>query len=129
MDATVTDRDLVSRLEAEWRDALFAKDEERLRTLIHPDFQLVGVRGDAPVTLDLDAWIAALANMDVVDLCVDVTHVSRVRGTIVATVDARWSVRYLGQTIQERVLLTDIWCECEEGWKVLRRHSSPLPCD
>lgn len=109
--------------------ALFAKDETRLRALIHPDFQLVGVRGDGPVSLDLDAWISALANMDVVDLDVSVTHVCRVRGTIVATVAARWSVRYMGQTIQERVLLSDVWVECEEGWKVLRRHSSPLSCE
>ncbi|WP_265564498.1 nuclear transport factor 2 family protein [Sphingomicrobium arenosum] len=120
---------LVERLEAEWRAALFAKDEGALRRLIHPDFQLVGVRGPDVVTLDLDGWIAALANMDVVDLCVDITHCARVGGTIVATVDARWSVRYLGQVIQERVLLSDIWVEADGGWQVIRRHSSPLPCD
>ncbi|MCJ7421585.1 nuclear transport factor 2 family protein [Sphingomicrobium astaxanthinifaciens] len=120
---------LVQRLEAEWRRALFAKDETALRRLIHPDFQLVGVRGEAPVMLDLDGWIGALANMDVVDLEVDILDCTRTNGTIVATVDARWSVRYLGQVIQERVLLSDIWVETARGWQVLRRHSSPLACD
>ena len=123
------DSELVARLEAEWRDALFAKDEAKLRALIHPDFQLVGVRGEAPVTLDLTAWIDALASMDVVDLVVDVMHCCREGNTIVATVDARWSVRYLGQTVQERVLLTDVWVEGADGWQVIRRHSSPLKCE
>lgn len=123
------DLSLVQKLEAAWRTALFAKDEIALRQLIHPDFQLVGVRGSEPQALDLDGWIAALANMDVVDLVVDITHCTRVEGTIVATVDARWSVRYLGQVIQERVLLSDIWVEGSDGWQVIRRHSSPLPCD
>ena len=123
------DKDLIARLEAEWREALFAKDEAALRRLIHPDFQLVGVRGGAPVTLDLDQWIAALANMDVVDLEVDVTHCTRIEDTIVATVDARWRVRYLGQVVQERVLLSDLWMRCEDRWQVIRRHSSPLACD
>ena len=46
---------------------------------------------------------------------------------IVATVDAQWKVRYLGQLIDERVLLTDVWVRVEDSWKVVRRHSSPVP--
>ena len=35
---------LVEALESEWRDALCAKDMERLSSLIHPDFVLIGNR-------------------------------------------------------------------------------------
>jgi len=36
-------------------------------------------------------------------------------------------VRYLGQPIDERVLLTDVWVREEGRWRVVRRHSSPVP--
>ncbi|MCM8557638.1 nuclear transport factor 2 family protein [Sphingomicrobium sediminis] len=120
---------LVQRLEAEWREALFAKDEARLRSLIHPDFQLVAVRAEQPVALDLDGWISALSQMDLADMQVEIGHCVRVENTIVATVDARWTVKCLGQLVEERVLLTDVWVQCQEGWRVIRRHSSPLPSD
>jgi hypothetical protein len=45
----------------------------------------------------------------------------------VATVDAQWKVRYLGQLIDERVLLTDVWVHEAGTWQVVRRHSSPVP--
>ena len=46
---------------------------------------------------------------------------------IVATVDAQWKVRYIGQLIDERVLLTDVWVRDGSSWEVVRRHSSPVP--
>ena len=33
----------------------------------------------------------------------------------------------MGHTIDERVLLTDVWVQIDGGWQVLRRHSSPVP--
>jgi hypothetical protein len=33
----------------------------------------------------------------------------------------------MGQLIDERVLLTDVWVRMGDGWQVLRRHSSPVP--
>ena len=33
----------------------------------------------------------------------------------------------MGHTIDERVLLTDVWAKTDAGWQVLRRHSSPVP--
>lgn len=122
------DRALVARLEEEWRAALFSKDEAALRRLIHPDFQLVGARGGEPMVRDLEDWIAALSSMDVAKLTVAVNHCVRAGDTIVATVDASWSVRYLGTEVTERVMLTDIWVKMGENWQVLQRHSSPLKC-
>ena len=38
------------------------------------------------------------------------------------------SAGYLGQLIDERVLLTDVWVRNDGGdWQVVRRHSSPVP--
>ena len=114
-------------LERQWRDALFAKDEAALRKLIHPQFKLVGIRSTGTVAVGLDHWLGALQKMDIASLEVRVTDSVRVDRTIVATVDAQWKLRFMGHTIDERVLLTDVWVKGDNGWQVVRRHSSPVP--
>ena len=117
----------VATLEGEWRDALLQKDEETLRRLIHPQYKLVGIRSTGSVAVDLEQWIAALRRMDIAALEVRVTDCVALDNVIIATVDAQWKVRYLGQPIDERVLLTDVWVREDGRWRVVRRHSSPVP--
>lgn len=117
----------VRDLERDWRDALIAKDEAALRRLIHPQFKLVGIRSTGSVAVNLEQWIEALKRMDIASLEVRVTECVALENVIVATVDAQWKVRYLGQLIDERVLLTDVWISVGDGWQVVRRHSSPVP--
>ena len=117
----------VSDLDRQWRDALFAKDEAALRTLIHPLFKLVGIRSTGTVAVGLDDWLGALEKMDIASLEVRVTDSVRLDQTIVATVDAQWKLRFMGHLIDERVLLTDVWVKGDSGWQVVRRHSSPVP--
>lgn len=117
----------VRDLEREWRDALFAKDEDALRRLIHKQFKLVGIRSTGTVAVGLEDWIEALKKMDIASLEVRVLESVQVEGTMVASVDAQWKVRFMGQVIDERVLLTDVWVETAGGWQVIRRHSSPVP--
>ena len=117
----------IRELERQWRDALFAKDEARLRQLIHPQFKLVGIRSTGTVAVGLEDWMVALQKMDLVSLEVRVMDTVRIDQTIVATVDAQWKLRFMGHAIDERVLLTDVWVKSDEGWQVVRRHSSPVP--
>ena len=114
-------------LEYQWRDALIAKDEASLRRLIHPQFRLVGIRSTGSVAVDLEQWITALRRMDIASLEVRVTDCVALDDVLIATVDAQWKVRYLGQLIDERVLLTDVWVREGGNWRVVRRHSSPVP--
>ena len=117
----------VRDLERDWRDALIAKDEATIRRLIHPQFKLIGIRSTGSVAVNLEQWIEALKRMDIVSLEVRVTECVALDNVIVATVDAQWQVRYMGQLIDERVLLTDVWVSVGESWQVVRRHSSPVP--
>ena len=117
----------VRDLERRWRDALFAKDEAALRALIHPQFKLVGIRSTGTVAVGLEDWLGALQKMDIASLEVRVLDSLQVDGTIVASVDAQWKVRFMGQLLDERVLLTDVWVRQGDDWKVVRRHSSPVP--
>jgi hypothetical protein len=121
------DRTDVRDLERQWRDALFAKDEGRLRELIHPQFKLVGIRSTGTVAVSLEDWLVALQKMDLISLEVRVMDSLRLDQTIVATVDAQWKLRFMGHAIDERVLLTDVWVKFDQGWQVVRRHSSPVP--
>jgi len=117
----------VRDLEREWRDALVAKDEATLRRLIHPQFKLVGIRSTGSVAVSLEQWVEALKRMDIASLEVRVTDCVALENALVATVDAQWQVRYMGQLIDERVLLTDVWVRVGDSWQVVRRHSSPVP--
>jgi hypothetical protein len=114
-------------LERQWRDALFAKDEAKLRELIHPQFKLVGIRSTGTVAVNLEDWLIALRKMDLISLEVRVIDAVQIDRTMVATVDAQWKLRFMGHAIDERVLLTDVWVDCDAGWQVVRRHSSPVP--
>lgn len=118
----------VTELEKAWRAALLAKDKDALRAMIHPEFELVAVRPSGPVSVDLKAWLTALDGMDIAALESRVIKQVAVGSTIVATIEACWKVRYRGQCVDERVLLTDVWVEQDGRWQVLRRHSSFLPC-
>ena len=119
---------ILRTLEGRWRAALLARDKQALRTLIRPEFRLVGVRqsGEA-LSIDVDHWIEALDRMDIVTVEMDVIDAVGTDDTIVGTLDACWKVRYLGQTIDERVLLTDVWVKNGDDWQVLRRHTSFIP--
>ena len=117
----------VAALEAAWRAALLAKDKGALRAMIHPDFELVAVRASGPASVNLDAWLKALDGMDIAALEAKVIKQIAVGNTIVATIDACWKVRYRGQCVDERVLLTDVWVEEDGRWRVIRRHSSFVP--
>ena len=117
----------IHQLERAWRDALFAKDEAKLRQLIHPQFKLVGIRSTGTVGVNLEDWLVALEKMDIASLEIRVVDSIREGETIVATVDAQWKVRFMGHPIDERVLLTDVWVKVGDDWQVLRRHSNPVP--
>jgi hypothetical protein len=121
------DKTDIRELERQWREALFAKDEARLRQLIHPQFKLVGIRSTGTVAVGLEDWLVALRKMDLISLEVRVMEAVQLDQTIVATVDAQWKLRFMGHAIDERVLLSDVWVKTEEGWQVVRRHSSPVP--
>jgi len=120
-------RELVGSLEREWRDALCAKDMDRLRALIHPDFTLIGSRSSGVFTMGRDEWLDAIQKRELVGIDLNVKDAAVFGDVIVGTIEANWCVNYRGNPIEDCVLLTDVWV-CDEGkWRVVRRHSSPVP--
>ena len=62
------DRQLIEGLEREWRDALCTKDMERLRSLVHPDFVLIGTRSTGPFQMHRDECLEAIHHREVNDI-------------------------------------------------------------
>ena len=120
-------RELVEALERQWRDALCAKDMDRLRSLIHPAFVLIGTRASGPFMLNRDEWLEAIQKRELVTIDLDVGDATVLDQVMVGTVKAKWRVKYLGREIEDSVLLTDVWVFDDERWRVVRRHSSPMP--
>jgi ketosteroid isomerase-like protein len=120
-------RDLIRALECEWRDALCAKDVDRLRTLIHPDFMLIGTRSTGPFMLNRDEWLDAIQKRELISIDLDIRDAVVFEQMMVGTIAAKWRVKYLGGEIEDCVLLTDVWIRDKDQWKVVRRHSSPAP--
>jgi hypothetical protein len=119
--------ELIQALENEWRDALCSQDVERLRSLIHPRFVLIGTRAAGPFCINGEEWLAAVQQREVVSIDLDIRDAVSLDQVMVGTIAARWCVKYLGSEIQDCVLLTDVWVKEGDRWQVVRRHSSPMP--
>ncbi len=119
--------ELIEAVEREWRDALCAKDMDRLRALVHPRFVLIGTRATGPFTMNRDEWLDAIAKRELVSIELKIADAIVLDSVMVGTVEAKWRARLLGREIEDCVLLTDVWVHDEGRWRVVRRHSSPVP--
>ena len=118
---------LIDGLEREWRDALCTKDMDRLQSLVHPDFVLIGTRSTGPFVMHRDEWLDAIQRRDVDTIDLEVHDATALDQVMVGTVQAKWRVKYLGRVIEDCVVLTDVWVKDEGRWRALRRHSTPAP--
>ena len=122
-----TSKELIEAVEREWRDALCAKDMAQLRSLIHPNFVLIGTRANGPFTMTRDEWLEAIQRRELVRIELHVQDALVLEDVMVGTVHAKWCVKYLGREVEDIVLLTDVWVCVDKRWQVVRRHSSPVP--
>lgn len=123
---------VIDGLEREWRDALCKKDMERLHSLVHKDFVLIGTRSTGPFMMTRDEWLDAIQRRDVDAIDIDVENATAAKDVMIGTVYARWRLKYLGRVIEDCVVLTDVWVKDDDRWQVIRRHSTPAPpggCD
>ena len=119
--------DVIAGLEREWRDALCKKDMERLQSLVHKDFLLIGTRSTGPFMMTRDEWLDAIQRRDVFDIDVELRDATVLPDVMIGTVYARWRLKYLGRIIEDCVVLTDVWVKDEGRWQAIRRHSTPAP--
>jgi ketosteroid isomerase-like protein len=119
--------DVIEGLEREWRDALCGKDMERLRSLVHEDFVLIGTRSSGPFQMHREEWLDAIQRREVDAIEIQVRDATTVGDVMIGTIHARWRLKYLGRVIEDCVLLTDVWVKDDGRWQAVRRHSTPAP--
>lgn len=120
-------RQVIEGLEREWRDALCSKDMEKLQSLVHPDFVLIGTRSTGPFMMGRDEWLDAIQRRDVDSIELEVRDATSLDQVMVGTVQAKWRLKYLSRIIEDCVLLTDVWVKDGDRWRAIRRHSTPAP--
>ena len=119
--------EIIEGLEREWCDALCSRDMDRLRELVHPDFVLIGMRSTGPFMMHRDEWLEAIQRRDVVAIDLEICDATAFEQVMIGTVYAKWRLTYLGQEIEDCVVLTDVWVFDEGRWQAIRRHSTPSP--
>jgi ketosteroid isomerase-like protein len=119
--------ELIESVERQWRDALCAKDMDQLRLLVHPRFVLIGTRSTGPFTMNREEWLDAIQRRELVAIDLKVDDALILDQVMIGTVQAKWRVKYLGREIDDCVLLTDVWVFDDGRWRVVRRHSTPVP--
>jgi len=118
---------VIDGLEREWRDALCSKDMERLQSLVHKDFVLIGTRSTGPFMMTRDEWLEAIQRRDVFEIDIEIQDATVLPEVMIGTVYARWRLKYLGRLIEDCVVLTDVWVRDDGRWQAIRRHSTPAP--
>ena len=119
--------DLIDGLERDWRDALCRKDMERLESLVHKDFVLIGTRSTGPFMMNREQWLDAIQRRDVDAIELEVQDATVLDNLMIGTIQARWRLKYLGRVIEDCVVLTDVWVKDDGRWQAIRRHSTPAP--
>ncbi len=117
----------IEAVEREWRDALCRKDMAKLRSLIHPDFVLIGTRSTGAFMMGRQEWLDAIERREVESIELDVRDATVLEQVMVGTVHAKWRLKYLGRVIEDCVMLTDVWVLDGGRWQAIRRHSTPAP--
>jgi ketosteroid isomerase-like protein len=84
------DLDVIEKLEREWRDALCSRDMARLRSLVHPDFVLIGTRSTGPFMMGREEWLEAIQRRDVEQIELEVRDATCLDNLLIGTVQARW---------------------------------------
>ena len=118
------------REELEARIAAFQRcidqrDAEAAASVLDDDFALILVH-PTPVTMPRDRWLAVLPDYVVHEYTVE-ERVIDVRDDAAAVLQrVRMRATVLGEDRSGTFVISDVWTRAADGWRVWRRHSTPL---
>ena len=121
-----TDEAALIRLSKEWMQvALVDKDEQRLRSLMAPEFALQ-IWDASRAAQDLDTWMHTLLHR-LAGVELEYTSLSaRVFGDIGIVYSAFWWKGTMdGQPFTDTGFMADVWSRQSGSWRVIARRSAP----
>jgi len=112
--------------EDRWLEAILARNANAAETILHPDYRLIiGIEGHPLRIMQRAQWLAVLPDYRITNCSIIDRQVS-VYGDI-AVVILLWSQTATvpgDRDISGHFLITDIWHNSPQGWRVIERHSS-----
>jgi ketosteroid isomerase-like protein len=118
----MTDQDLLDRI-AEFEQVVSERD--RAEVCLHDEFALVLVH-PSPATMPRDRWMEVLPDYVVHSWDVEERFID-VDGDCAAVFQrVNMQATVLGEDRSGTFVITDVWRREPDGWRLWRRHSTPL---
>jgi ketosteroid isomerase-like protein len=112
--------------EERWLQAVLARDPVAADAILHSDYRLiVGIEGQPLRVIPRQEWLALLPDYRITEHAITDRRVTVYGDT--AVVVMLWSQAATApgdRDISGNFLLTDIWHNTPDGWRVIERHSS-----
>jgi ketosteroid isomerase-like protein len=112
--------------EEHWLQAILARDLVASDAILHPDYRLIiGIEGQPLRVMPRQQWLELLPNYRITEHAITDRRVTVYGDT--AVVVMLWSQTATApgdRDISGNFLLTDIWQNTPDGWRVIERHSS-----
>jgi ketosteroid isomerase-like protein len=101
------------------------RDQEAAASVLDDDYALVLVQPE-PATMPRDRWIEVLPEYVVHEWKVEERTVDVDGDTAAVLQRLRMKATVLGEDRSGTIVTSDIWRRRADGWRVWRRHSTPL---
>ncbi len=115
----------IADAERRWANAFQRKDIVALQQLMADDYSLIIAVENMPLqVVPRNAWLESLDDYDISTASVEHIHVHVYDCVAVAVMLWRQTARLHGEDRSADFMLTDIWVQQDEGWRLAERHSS-----
>jgi hypothetical protein len=120
----MSDPALIRQMEA-FERVVLRLDAELALTVLHPDYALVLVV-PVPAVMPRDRWLEVLPEYRVEAYGVQEQHLD-VQGNCATLMQrVNMTATVLGENRSGIFVISDVWLRSDKGWRIWRRHSTPL---
>src|SRR5262245_6282270 len=101
------------------------RDRSGAEQILDDDYTLVLVQ-PTPAIMPRDRWLTVLDDYLVHSYAVEEQRIDETEGIAAVLTRVRMEATVLGQDRSGLFVISDIWRRHHDGWRVWRRHSTPL---
>jgi hypothetical protein len=120
----MTDRELTAQI-AKFERVVLQSDAELALTVLHPDYALVLVL-PVPAVMTRARWLEVLPDYHVEAYDVQVQHLDVLEDCATVFQRLTMTATVLGGDRSGTFVISDVWLCGADGWRIWRRHSTPL---
>ena len=120
----MSESELRARMD-EFQRCIEQRDAEAAAEVLHEDFALVLVH-PSPAVMARERWLEVLAAYVVHDYRLDELRVDVAGDTAAVLQRVTMRATVLGEDRTGAFVISDIWLRGPNGWRIWRRHSTPL---